>query len=145
MPPALPAALDQPQREADDGAIFDLLVLYTPAARTAAGGTDGAIQSRINLGVTETNTAYANSGIVPRLRLVGAELVSYTESSDLGLDLDAVTGSSDGLMDAVHARRDALGADLVQAGGRRHRGRRLRRGVADERRSPRASPPTPSA
>jgi hypothetical protein len=114
VPPALPAALDEPPREADDGAIFDVLVLYTPAARTAAGGTDGAIQSRINLGVTETNTAYVNSGIVPRLRLVGAELVSYTERGDLSLDLDALTNPSDGFMDAVHARRDALGADLVK-------------------------------
>ena len=116
VPPPLgaAAALGQPPMGLDDGTTFDVLVVYTPAARTAAGGTDSAIQARINLGVSETNTAYANSGIVPRLRLVGAELVSYTEGTDLSADLDAITSPSDGLMDAVHARRDALGADLVK-------------------------------
>ena len=108
------AALDGPGPEGDDGSSFDVLVVYTPAARAAAGGTDAAILARINLGVTETNTAYANSGIIPRLRLVGAEPISYAESGDLGLDLERVTDAGDGYMEAVHARRDAVGADLVQ-------------------------------
>jgi hypothetical protein len=114
VPPA--AGMDRPSAVAsgDDGTTFDVLVVYTPAARTAAGGTDAAIQSRINLGIIETNTAYANSGVVPRLRLVGAEPVNYTEGADLEVDLYAITGTSDGRMDAVHARRDALGADLVK-------------------------------
>ena len=71
------------------------------------------MQTRIALGVSETNTAYANSGVTPRLRLVGAELVSYTESGNLGTDLDRFQKTSDGHLDSVHARRDALGADLV--------------------------------
>lgn len=107
------AAADPPPSSGDDGSIFDVLVVYTPAARTAAG-SDANMLARINLGITETNTAYANSGIIPRLRLVGAEVVSYTESGDLGADLDAITNTADGLMDAVHARRNALGADLVK-------------------------------
>lgn len=107
------AAADPPPTAGDDGSIFDVLVVYTPAARTAAG-SDANMLARINLGITETNAAYANSGIVPRLRLVGAEVVSYTESGDLGSDLDAITNTADGLMDAVHARRNALGADLVK-------------------------------
>ena len=90
-----------------------MLVVYTPAARTAAG-SDANLLARINLGVTETNTAYANSGVIPRLRLVGAEAVPYTESGNLVTDLDALTYTADGLIDAVHARRNALGADLVQ-------------------------------
>ena len=112
VPDSLPAA-DEPGTAADDGTTFDLLVVYTAAARTVAGGTDAAILSRINLGVSETNTAYANSGVIPRLRLVGAELVSYTESGDLGTDLSAVTSTSDGQMDSVHALRNSVGADLV--------------------------------
>jgi hypothetical protein len=112
--PVQPLAADDPPPIAgDDGSVFDVLVVYTPAARTAAGG-DAAMLTRINLGITETNTAYANSGVTPRLRLVGAEAVTYTESGDLGADLDAITSSSDGLMDAVHTRRNALGADLVK-------------------------------
>ena len=108
------ALTDTPPIAGDDGGVFDLLVVYTPAARAAAGGTDAAIQARINLGVSETNTAYANSGIIPRIRLVGAEPVSYTESGDLSSDLNYITGTADGRMDAVHARRNALGADLVK-------------------------------
>ena len=108
------AADDAPPMPADDGTTFDVLVVYTAAARTAAGGTDAAVLARINLGITETNTAYANSGIIPRLRLVGAEPISYTESGDLGLDLERVTDAGDGYLEAVHARRNALGADLVK-------------------------------
>jgi hypothetical protein len=114
VPPSRPEAFDKPPVSPDDGTVFDVLVVYTPAARSAAGGSDAAIRSRINLGVNETNTAYTNSGITPRLHLVGAELVDYTESGDLGTDLGAVTSIGDGIMDAVHGRRDALGADLVQ-------------------------------
>ena len=89
-----------------------MLVFYTPDARTAAG-SDAAVQTRIALGVSETNTAYANSGITPRLRLVGAELTTYTESGNLSTDLRVFRGTGDGAMDEVHARRNALGADMM--------------------------------
>ena len=113
--PAAPQAdaLGALATSSDDGSIIDILVVYTAAARAAAGGTDDAIRARIMLGVTETNTAYANSGVVQRLRLVGAELIDYTEGSEIGLDLERVTGVDEGFMDGVHARRDQLGADLV--------------------------------
>jgi hypothetical protein len=110
--PELPASGD-PVTGGDDASTFDVLVMYTADARTVAGGTDLAVQARIALGVSETNTAYANSGITPRLRLVGAELTNYVESGDLGVDLDRFRNTSDGQMDEVHTRRDALGADLA--------------------------------
>ena len=75
---------------ADDGSLVDVLVVYTPAARAAAGGTSG-ILSQINLAIAETNTGYQNSGVVQRLRLAGAVEVAYTESGDNGLDLERVT------------------------------------------------------
>ena len=53
----------------DDGSRFDVMVVYTPAARAAAGGTT-AMQALINLAVAETNTAYSRSAVIPRLRLV---------------------------------------------------------------------------
>ena len=93
---------------------MDVLVVYTAAARQQAGGRDSAVRSRIALGVAETNIAYANSGVRHRLRLVGTELVGYRETGDLALDLQALTSANDGLMDMVHARRDAVGADLVK-------------------------------
>ena len=96
----------------DDGSRFDVMVVYTPAARAAAGGTT-AMQALINLAVAETNTAYSRSGIIPRLRLVHQEEVSYTESGDFSTDLNRLTNPSDGFMDNVHALRNTYGADLV--------------------------------
>jgi hypothetical protein len=120
LPPLVPnaaaiaaAAFDAPPMSGDDGTTFDLLVAYTPAA-VAAAGSAAALLTRINLGVTETNTAYANSGVLPRVRLVGTQLVTYTESGDLGVDLEAVTYTADGQMDSIHTVRNSLGADLVK-------------------------------
>ena len=97
---------------ADDGSTFDVMVVYTPAARAAAGGTT-AINALINLAVAETNTAYAKSGIFPRLRLIHTEEVAYTESGNFSTDLNRITNPSDGFMDNVHPLRNAHGADLV--------------------------------
>ncbi len=107
-----PAAGDVPPVAGDDASTFDILVFYTGAARDVAG-SDGAAQTRIALGVSETSTAYANSGVTPRLRLVGAELLDYVESGDLSVDLGRFQNPSDGFIDAVHTRRNQLGADLV--------------------------------
>lgn len=101
------AAQDDPAIGQDDGSTIDVLVLYTPGARTSAGGTDAAVQARIALGVAETNTGYANSGITPRLRLVGTQLLNYTEAG-MSADLAALRTNS-----SVQALRDTLGADLV--------------------------------
>ena len=101
------AALADPPIAQDDGSTLDVLVLYTPGARTSAGGTDAAVQARIALGVTETNTGYANSGITPRLRLVGTQLLAYTEA---GMNTDLTTLRANA---SVIALRDATGADLV--------------------------------
>ena len=97
---------------ADNGSTFDVLVVYTPAARVAAGGTT-AMNALINLAVAETNTAYSRSGVIPRLRLVHREEVAYTESGDFATDLNRLTAASDGFMDNVHTLRNAHGADLV--------------------------------
>jgi hypothetical protein len=96
-----------------DPETLDLLVVYTPAARLQAGGDDDAVKARIALGVAETNLAYANSGVPHRLRLVGSELVGYQEGPDLSDDLRRLTAVADGVMDIIHARRAATGADLV--------------------------------
>ena len=114
LPPveAGPLAGDDPPVAGDDGSTIDVAVFYTPSARDVAG-SDVAVQTRIALGVSETNTAYANSGITPRLRLVGAELTTYTESGNLSTDLSTFRGTGDGVMDEVHARRNTLGADMM--------------------------------
>lgn len=98
---------------ADSGVRFDVLVVYTTAAKNAAGGTAG-IKNLINLGISETNTAYSNSGVIPRLRLVYSGEVSYTESGNLQTDRDRLQNPSDGHMDNVHSLRNTYGADLVK-------------------------------
>ena len=62
----------------DAGVQIDVMVIWTPAARAAAGGTS-AIQSLVNLAVANANTAYANSAVTQRLRLVYSGEMSYTE------------------------------------------------------------------
>ena len=96
---------------ADDGSQFDVLVVYTPAARVSAGGTS-AIEASVNLAVDQTNSAFANSLIAPRVRLLFQQEIAYTEV-DSSTDLQNLRGTSDGFMDEVHALRDLLGADMV--------------------------------
>lgn len=114
--PTAPAAgADGAAVAADDATVIDVLVVYTAEAVEAAGGIEDAVRARIALGVAETNIAFAKSGVPQRLRLVGAEWVNYSESStDITIDLERITDPLDGYMDAVHARRDTLGADAVQ-------------------------------
>jgi hypothetical protein len=96
----------------DTDAFIDVMVVYTPAARAAAGGTT-AMQAHVNLMISQTNTAYANSNITTRLRLVRTDEVGYTESGDMDLDLNRITNCSDGFMDIVCTWRNTYSADLV--------------------------------
>ena len=80
---AAAAVAADPPMAGDDASTIDVLVLYTPGARASAGGSDAAVQARIALGVTETNTAYANSGITPRLRLVGTQRTELHRGRDV--------------------------------------------------------------
>ena len=95
----------------DSGGTIDVMVLYTPAARSAAGGTS-AMQALITLAVSETNTGYSQSQVTQRARLVHSTEVSYTEV-DFDTDLARLRGKTDGYMDNIHALRDQYGADLV--------------------------------
>ena len=94
--------------------IIDVMVVYTPAARTAAGGTT-AMNTLIDLAVTETNQGYANSSITQRINLVHRAEVAYTETSSDAFDnaLDALTGTSDGQIDFIHTWRNTYKADMV--------------------------------
>jgi len=116
VPPQPPSRIEsfrQPDEKVDESDVFEVLVLYTEAARREAGGDDAAVKARIALGVAETNIAYANSGVPHRLQLAGTELVGYVEAADLGDDLQRLTSPSDGFIDIAQARRAAVGADLV--------------------------------
>jgi hypothetical protein len=117
MEPAQPEPIEGPSptslgAEADACADIDVMVVWTAAARTAAGGTT-AMENLVNLAVAETNQSYVNSGLIQRISLAHMEEVSYTESGDISLDLDRVTTNGDGYMDNVHTLRDTHYADLV--------------------------------
>ena len=109
---AFPAAGDL-EPAGDGSPEIDVLVLYTPAAASSAGGA-AAIAARINLGISEANTSYGNSGVAQRLRLVRSEEVAYTEHNALADDLDNLSNPiSTPLGDAAALLRAVHGADLV--------------------------------
>jgi hypothetical protein len=111
VPPGTLDSSAEPVPQGDDGSLVDVLVVYTPAARAAAGSTP-AMLSLVNTAIAETNVGYANSNVVQRLRLVAAAEISYAET-DISTDLGRVTGTTDGYMDNVHALRDSSKADEV--------------------------------
>jgi len=94
------------------GQVIDLLVVYTPQARTNAGGVSG-IEAKIVNAVTKANQAYLNSQVDMQLNLVNMTEVSYTETGNMSTSLTDITGTSDGKMDIVHSLRNQYGADQV--------------------------------
>ncbi|MDB5105386.1 MAG: peptidyl-Asp metalloendopeptidase [Fibrobacteres bacterium] len=92
--------------------VIDILVVYTAAAVTGAGG-EAAMRTRIDKAVAEANTAFTNSRIDARLSLVRAQQINYAETGNMGTDLGRLQNRTDGYMDDVHAVRDAYKADLV--------------------------------
>ena len=96
----------------DDGAVIDVLVLHTPAAREAEGGT-APIEALVDLWVAETNQAYADSGVIHRIELVGQAETDYAETGEAIPALGHLTDPRDGHMDDAHLLRDAYAADIV--------------------------------
>ena len=96
----------------DDGSEIDVMVVYTSLARRQQGGR-AAIETLIDLLVAEANQAYANSGVIHRIRLVLREEVDYVEDGDSGIDLHRLANYPDGYMDHIHMLRDRYTADLV--------------------------------
>lgn len=87
---------------------IDVLVVYTPALERKVAD----VPSLAELAIAWANRSYENSAVQVRLRGVGVERVDFVES-DFDLDIDRLTKPGDGHLDGVHARRDALGADVV--------------------------------
>jgi len=98
----------------DSAALVDVMVVYTPAAESAAGGA-APMAAKIQLAIDESNTGYLHSQVTQRLRLVHFQKVTYTEANPVNAhtDLNNLTGSTDGFMDNVHTLRNTYGADEV--------------------------------
>ncbi len=97
--------------QADDGSVIDVLILYTDAARSAAGSAT-AIQTLINQSIVQTNNAFSNSQVNTRLRLVYSGELAYTEAG-FDTDLQRLASTSDSFLNEAHTLRDQYGADLV--------------------------------
>jgi hypothetical protein len=97
----------------DPDTIQDVLVVYTPAAAAANGGSV-AIAGLIEAGILDANIALKNSQAPNRLRLVAIYGYDFPESGDIFTDLDTLTDPVDGVGDFVHTLRDLFAADLVQ-------------------------------
>ncbi len=96
---------------ADTAEFIDVLIVYTALAETWSGGPAGVL-NWINLAISETNSAYASSGVHQRVRLVHTERVAYTESSSFSTNLTNLRAGAAGLT-TVPALRNAYTADLV--------------------------------
>ncbi|MFF9838871.1 zinc-dependent metalloprotease family protein [Streptomyces sp. NPDC013740] len=94
--------------------LVDVLVGYTPGARTEAGG-DAQIRAAAARGIALANEAFAESGVKTRVRLVGTALTSVPAAQDGVTDslLDAVARTDDGVADNIPQLREQYGADLV--------------------------------
>lgn len=107
---------EQPDSACEDPANrIDTMVLYTPAARDAAGSVL-AVENEIAFAVGRTNLANANSNVSHRINLIHTGVVSYTEPAG-GVDSNALLGdlraTADGVLDSIHGLRDGQKADLV--------------------------------
>jgi len=106
--PAAPA----PDLSASATRVITLLTWYDARAVAWFGG-DALANAELTATINETNAAYARSGVSQSLVSVGIEPASQSGSGSAVTDLSHLAGSGDGVLDAVHARRNALGADLV--------------------------------
>jgi peptidyl-Asp metalloendopeptidase len=97
---------------ADDGNTIRVLVVYTQAARLAAGGVN-QIENHIQQAAGKTLQSFIESEIEIDLVLAGMREIAYAETGDLGADLNALQNPADGIIDVVHAWRDDEFADLV--------------------------------
>lgn len=94
------------------GQVIDVMVAYTPKARTNAGGVSG-IETKILNAVTRANQSYLNSQINMQLNLVKMVETNYTETGNMVDALTRIQSTSDGYMDEVHTLRNQYAADQV--------------------------------
>lgn len=86
---------------------IDLLSVYTPNARSSAGGTT-QIEALIQAAIDNANTAFIESNMNARYRLVHTAEVNHPPQASTGDALSVVTNDAN-----VAALRDQYGADMV--------------------------------
>lgn len=91
----------------DSGDRIDVLVVYTPASKAILGG-DAQAATHAQQAIDATNTAYINSKIRQRVRLVHAAEYVYTETASASTDLGNLRSNA-----GVQALRNTHNADMV--------------------------------
>lgn len=91
---------------------IDMMVVYTPAAKSWADSSATSIHNVISLAMQKSQLVLDNSQAGINLRLVHSAEVNYSESGDSEEDLSRLQ-EYDGYMDRVHEWRDTYDADLV--------------------------------
>jgi len=93
--------------QVDDGSRIDVMIVYTDDVRAFLGGTTQA-QAFAQQAVTLTNTAYQNSAIATRVRLVHAVEINYAEASNSSTHLNYVRNDA-----TIATLRNTYKADAV--------------------------------
>lgn len=107
-------AVSYPQADPLDCVTADVMIVYTPAARTWADASGGGLSNVIAQAMAKGQLALDNSETFLTLRLVHSAETAYTETgTNSGTDLSRLRGASDGYMDEIHTLRDQYRADLV--------------------------------
>ncbi len=86
---------------------IDVMVTYSPQARSSAGG-EAQVEVQIQSAVDAMNTAFIDSDMTARARLVHTQEVSHNDTGDIEADLNWATNDS-----TVAGLRDQFGADMV--------------------------------
>lgn len=103
---ALPQTMDAPVA-GDSAERIDVMVLYTPQARSGAGGIS-QIQAAIQNAVDLANSAFIDSDVFTRFNLVHAAQASRNDSGNISSDLSWLRNDP-----TVASLRDTHAADLV--------------------------------
>jgi hypothetical protein len=96
-----------PAAKSDTVDNIEILVVYTAQVRAAVGGTAQA-EALAQASIDSSNTAFANSNMALRFRLVGARETALAETGTAGEVLGRVRGDA-----TVAGWRNELGADMV--------------------------------
>jgi peptidyl-Asp metalloendopeptidase len=100
--------------------LVDVVLGYTPGFAAANGGNSGAV-TRLNFMIDFANTAYVNSKIPGRVRVVAMIPVTYPDNDSNNDTLEKLSGfqapstmtTPDSRFNALRAARETYGADLV--------------------------------
>jgi hypothetical protein len=132
LPPALAGARDQALKQAattpqtltasgavPESATIDVVIGYTNAFATRLGGTSAA-NTRLTFLIDVANTAFTNSQIVAKLRLVGSVPLNYPDNTNNEDALHELTGVTCTPTDCTEAPVPAALQPLVDARAAKH-------------------------